>query len=328
MLPVPIKSPPKTDAVNREDTGAMTDRSTPKASDGLEFEFDLPFLEEHPRRTEIFSLLEQNASKLSSLVGEEIKLLARIYAAIGLGLYLADQDMAEGEHPVELAFAETMENIQRLSDDAAQSEPDPIPERRRTAWDVSNRFLTRTGVGQKLHVLHYGADVEGSQVEADTLVDVLRQEAPLFAQAEGKFFSVARDAVMPVAALEEEWLAEATPEEIEAEGKYVLFADRHLYNGYFWRHLLRKYIGCCVAQFDHRGLTELISAMDDLPSLFRALFPADLFEIPEHLTVTANGIPVYKATMGTRDGKLALRIHERATAPKVKKQLKIGRSNG
>jgi flagellar motor switch protein FliM len=49
-------------------------------------------------------------------------------------------------------------------------------------------------------------------------------------------------------------------------------------------------------------------------------------EIPDFLTVTANGIPVYKATMGTRDGKLALRIHERATGPKVKKQLKVGRN--
>ena len=49
-------------------------------------------------------------------------------------------------------------------------------------------------------------------------------------------------------------------------------------------------------------------------------------EIPELLTLTANGIPVYKATMGTRDGKLALRIHDRATVPKVKKQLKVGRN--
>ena len=49
-------------------------------------------------------------------------------------------------------------------------------------------------------------------------------------------------------------------------------------------------------------------------------------EVPDYLTVTANGIPVYKATMGTRDGKLALRIHERATRPKVKKQLKVERN--
>ncbi|MBQ0834645.1 flagellar motor switch protein FliM [Marinobacter sp.] len=47
-------------------------------------------------------------------------------------------------------------------------------------------------------------------------------------------------------------------------------------------------------------------------------------EVPDYLTVTANGVPIYKATMGTRDGKLALRIHERATRPKVKKQLKVG----
>jgi len=49
-------------------------------------------------------------------------------------------------------------------------------------------------------------------------------------------------------------------------------------------------------------------------------------ELADHLTVTANGVPVYKATMGTRDGKLALRIHERAKLPKVKKQLKVGRN--
>ena len=49
-------------------------------------------------------------------------------------------------------------------------------------------------------------------------------------------------------------------------------------------------------------------------------------EVPDFLTVTANGIPIYKATMGTRDGKLALRIHERATLPRVKKQLKVGRN--
>jgi flagellar motor switch protein FliM len=49
-------------------------------------------------------------------------------------------------------------------------------------------------------------------------------------------------------------------------------------------------------------------------------------EIPETLTLTANGIPVYNATLGTRDGKLALKIRDRATLPKVKKQLKVGRN--
>jgi flagellar motor switch protein FliM len=49
-------------------------------------------------------------------------------------------------------------------------------------------------------------------------------------------------------------------------------------------------------------------------------------EMAEHLTVTANGIPIYTATLGTRDDKLALRVHGRATLPKVKKQLKIGRT--
>ncbi len=49
-------------------------------------------------------------------------------------------------------------------------------------------------------------------------------------------------------------------------------------------------------------------------------------EMPETQTLTANGIPVYNATLGTRDGKLALRIKDRATVPKVKKQLKVGRN--
>lgn len=45
-------------------------------------------------------------------------------------------------------------------------------------------------------------------------------------------------------------------------------------------------------------------------------------EMPDLLTITANGIPVYKATLGTRDGKLALKIAGRAKQPAVKKQLK------
>ncbi|WP_166260866.1 flagellar motor switch protein FliM [Marinobacter salicampi] len=49
-------------------------------------------------------------------------------------------------------------------------------------------------------------------------------------------------------------------------------------------------------------------------------------ELPEFLTVTANGIPVYNASMGTRDGKLALKIQSRANKPAVKKQLKVGRN--
>ncbi len=48
-------------------------------------------------------------------------------------------------------------------------------------------------------------------------------------------------------------------------------------------------------------------------------------EMPDALDMTANGIPIYKATLGTRDGKTALRIRERAKLPKVKKQLKVGR---
>ncbi|MGM0570148.1 flagellar motor switch protein FliM [Marinobacter sp.] len=48
-------------------------------------------------------------------------------------------------------------------------------------------------------------------------------------------------------------------------------------------------------------------------------------EMPETLDMTANGIPIYKATLGTRDGKMALRIKERTRLPKVKKQLKVGK---
>lgn len=48
-------------------------------------------------------------------------------------------------------------------------------------------------------------------------------------------------------------------------------------------------------------------------------------EMPDALDMTANGIPIYKATLGTRDGKMALRIRERTKLPKVKKQLKVGR---
>ncbi len=46
-------------------------------------------------------------------------------------------------------------------------------------------------------------------------------------------------------------------------------------------------------------------------------------EMADLLTITANGIPVYKATLGTRDGKLALKIAGRAEKPAVKKQLKV-----
>lgn len=46
-------------------------------------------------------------------------------------------------------------------------------------------------------------------------------------------------------------------------------------------------------------------------------------EMADLLTITANGIPVYKATLGTRDGKLALKIAGRARKPTVKKQLKV-----
>ncbi|WP_111497721.1 MULTISPECIES: flagellar motor switch protein FliM [Marinobacter] len=48
-------------------------------------------------------------------------------------------------------------------------------------------------------------------------------------------------------------------------------------------------------------------------------------ELENDLTVTANGIPIYKAQLGTRDGNLALRVTDRTARPKVKKQLKVNR---
>ncbi|MEQ5834354.1 flagellar motor switch protein FliM [Marinobacter sp. NFXS9] len=48
-------------------------------------------------------------------------------------------------------------------------------------------------------------------------------------------------------------------------------------------------------------------------------------ELEDELTVTANGIPIYQAQMGTRDGNLALRVTRRMNRPKVKKQLKVNR---
>jgi flagellar motor switch protein FliM len=47
-------------------------------------------------------------------------------------------------------------------------------------------------------------------------------------------------------------------------------------------------------------------------------------ELSDPLTITANGIPVYTASMGTRDGKVALKIQGRVNKPAVKKQLKVG----
>jgi flagellar motor switch protein FliM len=49
-------------------------------------------------------------------------------------------------------------------------------------------------------------------------------------------------------------------------------------------------------------------------------------EMPEQLTVTANGIPIYNANLGTRDGNLALRILSKATRPTVKKQFKVNKN--
>ncbi|PAV27371.1 flagellar motor switch protein FliM [Tamilnaduibacter salinus] len=48
-------------------------------------------------------------------------------------------------------------------------------------------------------------------------------------------------------------------------------------------------------------------------------------ELPDEMTVTANGVPIYYANMGTRDGNLALRITGKYEKPQVKKQLKVNK---
>lgn len=49
-------------------------------------------------------------------------------------------------------------------------------------------------------------------------------------------------------------------------------------------------------------------------------------EIPPQLTVTANGVPIYNASLGTRDNNLALKIRSKAARPKVKKQFKVNQN--
>ncbi len=46
-------------------------------------------------------------------------------------------------------------------------------------------------------------------------------------------------------------------------------------------------------------------------------------EMPESVTITANGIPVFRARLGTRNGNLALKILERIERPKTAKSLKV-----
>ncbi|MFE8069513.1 flagellar motor switch protein FliM [Marinobacteraceae bacterium S3BR75-40.1] len=47
-------------------------------------------------------------------------------------------------------------------------------------------------------------------------------------------------------------------------------------------------------------------------------------EIPEEATITANGIPIYKGKLGTREGNLALKVTRRVERPKLSKQIKVG----
>ncbi|WP_097460333.1 flagellar motor switch protein FliM [Mangrovitalea sediminis] len=53
--------------------------------------------------------------------------------------------------------------------------------------------------------------------------------------------------------------------------------------------------------------------------------PGDVIpvEMPGAVTLTANGIPVFRAKLGTRNGKLALKITSRIERPKVAKSLKV-----
>ncbi|TVP58338.1 MAG: flagellar motor switch protein FliM, partial [Halomonadaceae bacterium] len=46
-------------------------------------------------------------------------------------------------------------------------------------------------------------------------------------------------------------------------------------------------------------------------------------DMPEHVTVTANEVPIYKASLGTRDGNLALRIAHRIKRESRSKTLKV-----
>lgn len=134
----------------------MPDHDIPE-DDCLAFTFDLPFLAVHPRRTETQDLLAGAAEDLVDLMDDEVTLLARVLAAAGLGLWQTDAAAKDGEAPLELAFAESVASLHRFSDDAAR---DISPAPRRTAWDISNT-LGRTGFGQRLHLLQYGAGVEG-----------------------------------------------------------------------------------------------------------------------------------------------------------------------
>ena len=50
-------------------------------------------------------------------------------------------------------------------------------------------------------------------------------------------------------------------------------------------------------------------------------------EMPENAVMTANGVPIYKGQIGTRDGNLALRVNDRMRRPDNSNKLKV-RDNG
>jgi len=256
----------------------MPDQDIPE-DDCLAFTFDLPFLADHPHRTEIQDRLAGAAEDLVDLMDDDVTLLAHVLAAAGLCLWQADAATKDGEAPLELAFAESIEALHRFSDDAAWDIP-PAP--RRTAWDIANTFQ-RTGAGQRLHLLQCGADVEGSHVTCETITATLEAEADFFARAEAEFRDAARAEEMTLVASQDAWFAEATPEAFATEEKYVLFADRHLYAGYFWRANIRGRLKHCVSGFDHAALVALLAAAEKQPPLFRAVFPDDIEALPGKL---------------------------------------------
>lgn len=217
-----------------------------------------------------------------NLMDDDVTLLARVLAAAGLGLWQADAAAKDGEAPLELAFAESMEAHHRFSDNAARPVRDVPPAPRHTAWEIANAFR-RTAAGQRLHFLLHGADVEGSPVTSETLVATLEAEADFFARAEVEFRDAARAEEMTIVASQDAWFAEATPEALATEEKYVLFADRHLYSGYFWRAQVRDHLKDCVSRFDHAALAALVAAAEKQPPLFRAAFPDDIADLPAKL---------------------------------------------
>ncbi|SFM17152.1 flagellar motor switch protein FliM [Marinobacter zhejiangensis] len=90
-----------------------------------------------------------------------------------------------------------------------------------------------------------------------------------------------------------------------------------------WVHALQEDVKDIEVPINATVCRRKISLRDVADFKVGDVIPVDL---SQDLTVTANGIPIYHASLGTRDGKLALRVNKRADRPVVKKQLKVGRN--